>query len=250
MTTKKARRAGQRHRPKNGPPSKARSNGAKASRALAGGGMSLNTKLTIGLVAFLAVVVTAVLVFTDKTPEAVAADARLVRADSHTLSTAEDEKVTIVEFLDFECEACGALYPSTERILTEYDGRITFVVRYFPLPGHANGEPAARAVEAAAAQGKFDEMYRMMFENQASWGERQTSQESVFLGFAEELDLDLAEFEATMNDPATADRVAKDVSDGMDLNVTGTPTLFLNGELLDARSYADLKLAIDEALEA
>ena len=79
----------------------------------------------------------------------------LVRPDSHRLSSA-DSPVTFVEFLDFECEACGAMFPNVERLRNDYAGRVNFVVRYFPLPGHFNAERAARAVEAAAQQGRFE----------------------------------------------------------------------------------------------
>ena len=88
--------------------------------------------------------------------------APVVREDSHRLSTAADGQVTLVEFLDFECEACKAAYPFVEQLRDEYEGRVTFVARYFPTPGHANAENAAVAVEAAAQQGRFEDMYHRM----------------------------------------------------------------------------------------
>lgn len=92
-----------------------------------------------------------------------AAEPAVVRPDSHRLSTAADGRVTLVEFLDFECEGCRAMFPVMERLREQYRDRVGFVVRYFPLPGHFNAERAARAVEAAAAQGRFEQMYRRMF---------------------------------------------------------------------------------------
>lgn len=215
-------------------------------------GMSTNLKMTIGLVVA-ALVAIGVTVYISKSGESTAAstganDERLVRPDSHKLSTAADGKATLVEFLDFECEACGALYPQMEQVREEYGDRITFVVRYFPLPGHANGEPAARAVEAAAAQGKFEEMYQKMFETQSAWGEQQTSQDQVFLGFAGELGLDTAAFQTAFADPATAARVQKDQDDGISLGVDRTPTVYFNGEPVDGPSYDTLKDLIDKAL--
>ncbi|WP_326638028.1 MULTISPECIES: DsbA family protein [unclassified Streptosporangium] len=55
-----------------------------------------------------------------------------------------------LEFLDFECEACRAAFPVVEDLHEQYAGKVTFVVRYFPLPGHFNAERAARAVVDAA----------------------------------------------------------------------------------------------------
>ncbi|GIG66741.1 DsbA family protein [Phytomonospora endophytica] len=214
--------------------------------------MSTNLKMTIGLIvaALVAIGVTVYLSGSGENPAAAtdAQDERLVRPDSHKLSTAADGKATLVEFLDFECEACGALYPEMERLRADYDGRITFVVRYFPLPGHANGEPAARAVEAAAAQGRFEEMYTRMFETQASWGEQQSPQDEVFFGFATELGLDMDAFKTAFADPATAARVQKDQDDGISLGVDRTPTVYLNGEPVDGPSYDSLKERIDKAL--
>jgi protein-disulfide isomerase len=177
------------------------------------------------------------------------ADPKTVRSDSHMLSTAENDKVNLVEFLDFECEACRAQFPVMERIRDEYKGRINFVVRYFPLPGHRNAENAARAVEAAAQQDAFEEMYIKMYETQKEWGESQDSKEELFVEFAEELGLDRVKFVADVNDPKTAERIAKDQVDGVGLGVQGTPTIFLNDEELPSMPpYEVLKERIDALL--
>ena len=174
---------------------------------------------------------------------------KTVRADSHMLSTAEDDKVNLVEFLDFECEACKAQFPVMERIREEYEGRINFVVRYFPLSGHGNAENAARAVEAASKQDAFEEMYVKMYETQSEWGESQDSKEDLFVEFARELGLDEAKFVADVNDPKTAERIAKDQQDGVGLGVQGTPTIFLNDEELPSMPpYELLKERIDALL--
>jgi protein-disulfide isomerase len=176
--------------------------------------------------------------------------AAVVRPNSHRLSTAADTTVTFVEFLDFECESCRAAYPSVEALREEYGDRVTFVVRYFPVPGHVNGERAAIAVEAAAAQGSFEAMYRRMFETQSEWGEQQVPQDGVFRGFAEDLGLDLAAFDRAVADPATAERVREDRADGLALGVSGTPTFFLNGVKIAAASYEDLQAQLDAALSS
>jgi len=217
-----------------------------------------NTKLSLTIVAAFAVVVATLLVIdrstgapADAAPPVTGGTGATVRQDTHTLTTAADGKVTLVEFLDFECEACLAMYPTMERIRAEYDRRITFAVRYFPIPSHPNAELAARAVEAAAAQGQFEAMYQQMYETQTSWGHQQASQEETFVGFAEELGLDVEQFRADLNDPATAERVAADQADGIEFGVQGTPTLFLNGRMLPSMpSYEELTAAIDAALAA
>jgi protein-disulfide isomerase len=172
----------------------------------------------------------------------------LVREDSHRLSTAPDGKATLVEFLDFECEACRAAYPVIEELRADYGDRITFVTRYFPIPSHANAENAAIAVEAAAAQGQFEAMYRKMYETQANWGEQRDSKADVFRGFAAELGLDLAAYDRAVADPATRERVLRDQADGVAAGVQGTPTFFLNGVRIEPRSADDLRARIDAAL--
>ncbi|MCK9871360.1 DsbA family protein [Nocardiopsis dassonvillei] len=173
----------------------------------------------------------------------------LVREDSRYLDQVEDAQVTVVEFLDFECEACGAQFPVMERIREDYDGRIDFVIRYFPLPGHGNSRPAAAAVEAAAQQGALEEMYARMFETQAEWGESSESQVEVFIGFAEDLGLDMEEFTTTMASEETAERVQADFDDGVAVGVQGTPTIFVNGvQAPSMPSYEVLSSLIDAEL--
>ncbi|MFL1428457.1 MULTISPECIES: DsbA family protein [unclassified Nocardiopsis] len=173
----------------------------------------------------------------------------LVREDSRYLDGVEDAPVTVVEFLDFECEACRAQFPVMERIREDYDGRIDFVVRYFPLPGHANSRPAAAAVEAAAQQGALEGMYARMYETQAEWGESRQDQSEVFVGFAEELGLDVAEFTAAMESQEVADRVQADFDDGVALGVQGTPTIFVNGYRTQSMpTYEELAELIDAGL--
>jgi protein-disulfide isomerase len=171
-----------------------------------------------------------------------------VRADSHKLSTAEDGKVTLVEFLDFECEACRAAYPFIEQLREQYDGRVTFVLRYFPIPSHKNANNAAYAVESAARQGKLEDMYKRMYDTQAEWGESQDSKAALFRSFAEELGLDMAQYDADVASPEVAARVQKDVDDGARLGVSGTPSFFLNGEPLTPATTDDFVKAIDDAL--
>lgn len=186
---------------------------------------------------------------TSTTSADVADPGQLVRDDSHRLSSVPDSDVTFVEFLDFECEACRAAFPMVEQLRTEYGDRVNFVVRYFPIESHFNAERAARAVEAAARQGKFEPMYKKMFETQSQWGEQQVPADATFRGFASELGLDLTAFDAAYNDPATLERINIDVADGEALGVRGTPTIFLNGEQLEFRTYDDMSNAVDRALK-
>ncbi|MGD9511729.1 MAG: DsbA family protein [Geminicoccaceae bacterium] len=170
------------------------------------------------------------------------------RLNSHVLDDVGPDAPTLVEFLDFECEACGAFYPVVEQLREEYDGKINYVIRYFPLPGHFNSMNAAIAVEAAAQQGRVEEMYQRMFETQAQWGEQQESRADLFRSFAEELGLDMAAYDAAVADPATQARVEEDFNEGVTMGVNSTPTFFLDGEKLELRQLSDLINALDNAI--
>ena len=172
----------------------------------------------------------------------------VVRESSHVLDDGGPDAVTVVEFLDFECEACGAFYPIVEDLRETYAGQITYVVRYFPLPGHFNSKNAAIAAEAAAQQDRFEDMYHRLFETQAECGEAQESRADLFRGFAEELGLDMAAYDAAVADPATTERVELDFNEGRALGVDSTPTFFLDGEKLDLQTLNDLEDAIAAAV--
>jgi protein-disulfide isomerase len=172
------------------------------------------------------------------------------RENSHALDDGDEGAITVVEFLDFECEACGAFYPVVEDLRTKYDGKINYVIRYFPLPGHLNSKNAAVAAEAAAQQGRLEEMYRKLFETQTEWAEAQESRADVFRGFAEQLGLDMAAYDKAVANPATAERVDLDVNDGKALGVDGTPTFYVDGEKLQLQRFDDLEKAITAAMGA
>ena len=178
-----------------------------------------------------------------------AASAQLVREDSHRLTSPAVEKAQLVEFLDFECESCRAAHPLVEELKQEYGDRITFVNRYFPLPGHRNSGTAALAVEASAQQGKYQQMTAKLFETQAEWGGKQDSQAPVFRSYAQELGLDMARYDATVAEEKTRERIRKDVADGTALGVSGTPTFFLNGKKLVLNTEAEFRQMLTDAAQ-
>ncbi|MEU9191226.1 thioredoxin domain-containing protein [Streptomyces sp. NPDC048484] len=178
-----------------------------------------------------------------------AAEAMPVRDSSHRLSEPKRSELTVAEFLDFECEACGAMYPVVERLREEYGDRVTFVARYFPMPGHRNGELAARTAEAAARQGRFEDMYSKLFTTQKEWGEASESKQDVFRGYAKQLGLDMKKFDAALADPEVAGRVQDDQRDGLGLGAQGTPTFFVDGEMVATPgSYEAFKALIEARL--
>lgn len=221
----------------------------------AGPRISTNTKLSLVVVTVFVVVVAAMFILSrpggqDGATASGSADAAsvAVRPDSNRLSAAPGAKVDFVEFLDFECEACAAAFPAVEQLRTKYQGRVNFVIRYFPIPSHQNAERAARAVQAAAQQGRLEQMYRTMYQTQTEWGEQQAPMDDRFRGYAARIGLDMARYDAAYRDPATLERVRADRNDGLALGVQGTPTFFLNGRQLDPQNLDDLGRELDRAL--
>lgn len=212
--------------------------------------MRANAKPLIAAAAVLVAVLLAGLVYflIDRAQTPDPAPASLIRSDTHVLDDGGVDAVTVVEFLDFECEACGAYYPVVEELREKYAERITYAVRYFPLPGHFNSTHAAVAAEAAAQQGRFEDMYHRLFETQTEWGEAQESRASLFRDYAAQLGLDMTAYDTAVADPATEERVRSDFEEGRALGVGSTPTFFVDGEPLVIERWNDLEAAIEAAL--
>ena len=176
-------------------------------------------------------------------PTVAANTERLVLEDSHSLG-ADDAKVTVVEFGDFECPACGALHQPLKETKEKYaDQSVRFVYRQFPLAQHPNALLAAEASEAAAAQGKFWEYHDLLFENQTALEREDLEQ------YAEQLTLNMDQFREALDNDTYRERVQQDRSDGNAVGVNSTPTVYINGVRYTGQySVAALSQAIDAAL--
>ncbi|MCI2420414.1 DsbA family protein [Saccharopolyspora sp. K220] len=211
-------------------------------------GLSTNVILTIVVVVVAVLVIGGVLLFTrggsdtNTGGRTVAADV-LRKPDSNVLTTAPDNKVTVVEFLDYQCPACHSYYDAlTKQVEADYAGKITFVTRNFPLSMHPLARPAAQAAEAAALQGKFKEMYHALYDNYAAWalapdGQNLSTDEAkaraLFDQYAQQIGLDLPRFQQDMNSPQVNAKIDADTADGNRAEVQATPTIFINGREFD-----------------
>jgi protein-disulfide isomerase len=181
-------------------------------------------------------------------------DSRLVRPDSPVLGPA-NAPVTLVEFLDPECESCRAFSPFIKQLLREYNGKLRFVVRYMPL--HQNSRLAAAYTEAAGEQGKYWEMQEIMFSRQGEWGERHGQAPSagqevpavLFERYAAELGLDVERLRNSIAENRFASKIERDMRDGQSLGVSKTPAFFVNGRQLARFSQQDLRALIEEELQ-
>ncbi len=140
-------------------------------------------------------------------------------------------KVTLVEYSDFQCPACGAGAPILKEIFEKYPGQIHVIYRHFPLQAHLWSSLAHQSAECAHAQGKFWEFHDLVFQNQRIWS-GPANPADKFLEYAKSLNLDLDRFSACLSDPKTAEKVQADKKHGEAMQVQSTPTFFLNGDRL------------------
>jgi protein-disulfide isomerase/uncharacterized membrane protein len=163
-----------------------------------------------------------------------------------------DAPVTIVEFSDFECPACGHAFGDLRELVRSRPD-VKLVFRHFPLDSRCNSgmqqqlHPdaclAAAAAECAGRQGRFWEYHDTLFEHQKS-----LDRESLFR-YARDVGLDIAAFRTCLDDPTTMDGIAADVAAGVRLGVESTPTIFINGRRVQGaldRTYYDYALVIEK----
>jgi protein-disulfide isomerase len=131
----------------------------------------------------------------------------------------------ILEYGDYECPYSRQAFRAIERIEQQLSGAVRFAFRYFPLVEiHPHAFAAAAAAEAAAIQGRFWEMHTLLFRRQRALDDRD------LLGYAAQLELDLARFDADRISPEVLRRIRRDVESGIASGeVRGTPTLFIDG---------------------
>jgi protein-disulfide isomerase len=166
----------------------------------------------------------------------------------------KSEKVTFIEYGDYQCPGCAALYRPVHDLVTKYSDKITFVFRHMPLTSlHPNALAAATAAEAAGLQGKYYEMHDMLYQSQASWKEASVSQRSeIFQNYASQLGLDVNKFKSDLSSKDITEKINRDISTGKNqFNVDSTPTFILDGKKVDANIATDaeaLTRLVDDAI--
>lgn len=161
----------------------------------------------------------------------------------------KEAKVTLIEYSDFQCPACGAYYPIVKQLNHEIGDKIVFAYRHFPLrQAHPNAELAAQAAEAAGRQGKFWEMHDMLFENQKEWSNQSSPKETIGK-YAQSLNFDIERFKSDLDSKEVKGKVNNDYQSGIKARVNSTPTFFLNGNKLDnPRNYEEFKDLIQKVI--
>ena len=135
-----------------------------------------------------------------------------------------DARITLVEFSDFECPYCSAAEKQVDIVMAAYPKDLKLVYKQFPLSMHPHAELAAEASLAAREQGKFWEMYEVLFKNF-----RTLSRNSI-MAMAKDIGLDMDKFKADLDSGKYKAVVDKDLADGEAAGVYGTPAFYINGK--------------------
>jgi len=157
-----------------------------------------------------------------------------------------DAQLTMVEFGDYECPACGTAYWDILKIEELFGLRFRFVFRHYAYAKiHPNAELAGQAAEAAGAQGKFWEMHDLLFRNQSAL------KASDLTARAKILELDVARFERELKSEKYLEIVRADFKTGVQNGVFGTPGIFTNGVRVNGSTDFDtLRLTLERAVQA
>src|SRR3989344_2501542 len=173
-----------------------------------------------------------------------------VSQDDHILGNL-NAKVVVVEYGDFQCPACAVYAYLLKQVFEQYKGQVAIVYRHFPLVEiHNNAIASAKAAEAAGVQNKFFEMLDVLYAQQQEWAQS-AKPEEFFATYARNLELDLVKFQADSNSQAVENLIRAQRAEAQALNLSGTPSLFVNGKLITLpQTGAELQKIIDGALNA
>lgn len=150
----------------------------------------------------------------------------------------ENVKVTLIEYGDFQCPACGAYHPIVKQLEEEFSKDLKIVYRFFPLANvHKNAMLAAQTAYAAGFQNKFWKMHDMLYENQSAWSD--TNPKDIFIEYAKELKLDVNKFKTDMDSDSAKKFINSQADTGLSIGINSTPTFFVNGNHIQSPSDYD-----------
>jgi len=183
----------------------------------------------------------------DKAGSVISTNSQVLVPDYAVRKGSPSAAVTVVEFLDPECESCRRFNPYLHSIMNDYDGKIQLVVRYAAF--HANSSFAIKILEAARKQDKYWQALEILFQHQPEWGDHHNPRPELIWTFLPRMNIDVEKLKRDMEDPKIVEIIEQDAKDGQALGVKATPTFFVNGKMVQEFGPHHLRAAIDEALK-
>lgn len=168
---------------------------------------------------------------------------RLVRMHSPVLGP-QNAPVTIVEFFDPACETCRAFYPIVKNLLKQYPNDVRLVIRYAPF--HHGSDQVVKLLEASKRQDKYWPVLEMVLATQPMWADHANPNVEVAYKAAEQAGLDIGRALADAGTPAIEAVLQQDVEDLTALQVSKTPTFFVNGRPLPSFGAEQLAALVEE----
>lgn len=163
-----------------------------------------------------------------------------------------DAPVTVREFADYQCPACGAFEAAAERIREEWvdSGQVRFIFFDFPLPMHDHAQQAARAARCAGRQDAYWAFHQHLFENQQEWS-TQADPNSTFLDYAVASGIQAEPLRRCLEQGATDQIVARNAQIAREVGIMSTPTVLIGPQVFSGvTDYETLSTAIENQLAA
>lgn len=140
-----------------------------------------------------------------------------------------DAPIAITEFSDFQCPSCAASQEPLKNILNQFPNLIRLQFRHFPLGMHQFALDAAKSAECASMQRNFWDYHNLLFKEQAVWS-KDPDAKTLFLAYANAVKLERVGYAQCLENPQTLAHIEEDKRTGEELQVSSTPTFFINGE--------------------
>ena len=205
----------------------------------------MQNKKLVGISLLILIVIFSSLVYLYKNSQT-HKDTQLLSSSNNSLvrdasvSFGENKKnITIVEFLDPECESCAVFHPIMRKVYKEHYSDIKLVVRY--LANHKNSKYAIKILEASREQNKYEEVLSVIFEKQPLWAQHNNEKPELIWTFLAQVEgLNIDKLKEDVKSPKIDEIIDADAKDARILSVKGTPTIFVNEKRLERLSQKDL----------
>lgn len=158
-----------------------------------------------------------------------------------------EKNVSIVEFIDPECESCAIFNEYLKKVYKDYSQEIKITYKY--IPNHKNSKFAIKILEASREQNLYNEVLDSMLKYLPVWATHKNKKPELLWDILKDIpNIDLEKIRIDMNNSKIEDIINQDLNDARKLNVRGTPTIFINNKILPTLSFDALINAVEDEI--